>query len=261
MYYTNSTYREDVWYLTMDIKLIALDMDGTLVNHEGEVSPENERAIQQAKEKGIHVLLSTGRSLTRARDISDQLGRSSYLVTVNGGEIYDHDYQLVDSTPLDTELVKHLWKLKQEHDVYFWSTTKQGLFNSRNPFDQEIDAYNWLKFGYDIKDDEVRQVILDELMKNEALEITNSSPTNIEINPAGVNKAAALVKVCKWLDLSMDQVMAVGDSMNDIAMIREAGLGVAMGNAQEEVKQAANWVTGINTDHGVAQAIDRILTS
>ncbi|WP_173105015.1 Cof-type HAD-IIB family hydrolase [Bacillus sp. KH172YL63] len=243
----------------MDIKLIALDMDGTLVNHEGEVSPENEQAIQRAKEKGIHVVLSTGRSLFTCRDISDELGRSSYLVTVNGGEIYDHEYNLVDSIPLDTELVKQLWTLKKEHDVYFWSTSSQGLFNSRKPFEKDIESYNWLKFGFDIQDDDVRKVMMDELMKNEALEITNSSPTNIEINPAGVNKAAALVKVCKWLDLSMDQVMAVGDSMNDIAMIREAGFGVAMGNAQDAVKEAADWVTGINTDHGVAQAIDKVL--
>lgn len=243
----------------MDIKLIALDMDGTLVNHEGEVSPENEQVIKRAKEKGIHVVLSTGRSLFTCRDISDELGRSSYLVTVNGGEIYDHEYNLVDRIPLDIDLVKQLWVLKEEHDVYFWSSTSQGLFNSRKPFDLDIESYNWLKFGFDIQDDDVRKVMMDELVKNEALEITNSSPTNIEINPAGVNKAAALVKVCKWLDLSMDQVMAVGDSMNDIAMIREAGFGVAMGNAQEAVKEAADWVTGINTEHGVAQAIDKVL--
>jgi 5-amino-6-(5-phospho-D-ribitylamino)uracil phosphatase len=245
----------------MTIKLIALDMDGTLVNHEGEVSPENEKAIQRAKEKGIYVVLSTGRSLRNCRDISDQLGRSSYLITVNGGEIYDHEYNLVDSTHLDNELVKALWALKEKHDVYFWSSTTQGIFNTHNPFDQEIDTYNWLKFGFDIQDDEVRKVVMDELMKNEALEITNSSPTNIEINPAGVNKAAALVKVCERLDLSMEEVMAVGDSMNDIAMIRESGFGVAMGNAQEEVKKAADWVTGINTDHGVAQAIDKVLAA
>ncbi|MBM7583659.1 sucrose-phosphate phosphatase subfamily [Bacillus pakistanensis] len=246
--------------MTKDIKLIALDMDGTLVNHDGEVSPENERAIQLAKENGIHVVLSTGRSLFTCRDISDALGRSSYIVTVNGGEIYDHDYNLVDSTLLELELVKQLWKLKEEHNVHFWSSTTKGLFNTQKPFDGEIDQYDWLKFGFDIQDDEVRQVVLDELRSNEALEVTNSSPTNIEINPAGVNKAAALLKVCNWLDLSMEQVMAVGDSLNDLAMIREAGIGVAMGNAQEIVKEEADWVTGSNTDHGVAQAIERVLS-
>ncbi len=243
-----------------DVRLIALDMDGTLVNHDGEVSVENEKAIQRAREQGIHVILSTGRSLFTCRDISDALGRSSYIITVNGGEIYDHEYNLVDSTPLNHEIVKALWKLKIEHDINFWTSTTQGLFNSQRPFNKEIDTYNWLKFGFEIQDDEVRQVVMDELLSNTALEITNSSPTNIEINPAGVNKAAALLKVCKWLNLSMDHVMAVGDSLNDLAMIREAGIGVAMGNAQEVVREEADWVTENNTNHGVAKAIDQVLS-
>ncbi|MFP3490969.1 HAD-IIB family hydrolase, partial [Staphylococcus sp. SIMBA_130] len=76
----------------------ALDMDGTLVNHDGEVSEENEAAVQRAKEKGLHVVLSTGRSLPFCRDIAEQLGHSAYLVTVNGGQIYDKELNLVDST-------------------------------------------------------------------------------------------------------------------------------------------------------------------
>ncbi|TKD72360.1 HAD family phosphatase [Pseudalkalibacillus hwajinpoensis] len=242
-----------------EIKLIALDMDGTLVNHDGDVSKENEDAVKHAKEQGIHVVLSTGRSLPFCRDIAEQLGHSAYLVTVNGGQIFDKELNLVDSTHLTNDLVKRLWELKVKHDVYFWSSTTEGVFNTKKPFDKEIDDYNWLKFGFDIQDDNVRKVITDEVMANEALEVTNSSPTNLEINPAGVNKAAALMKVCKWLDLSMDNVMAVGDSMNDIAMIREAGFGVAMGNAQERVKEAANWITKDYTEHGVAHAINRVL--
>ncbi|MDQ0483838.1 sucrose-phosphate phosphatase subfamily [Alkalihalobacillus hemicentroti] len=242
-----------------DIKLIALDMDGTLVNHDGDVSKENENAVKRAKDQGIHVVLSTGRSLPFCRDIAEQLGHSAYLVTVNGGQIFDKDLNLVDSTHLTNDLVKRLWELKMKHDVYFWSSTTEGVFNTKKPFEKEIDDYNWLKFGFDIQDDNVRKVITDEVMANEALEVTNSSPTNLEINPAGVNKAAALMKVCKWLDLSMDNVMAVGDSMNDIAMIREAGFGVAMGNAQDRVKEAANWITKDYTEHGVAHAIDRVL--
>ncbi|WP_347551531.1 Cof-type HAD-IIB family hydrolase [Pseudalkalibacillus hwajinpoensis] len=245
--------------MNKEIKLIALDMDGTLVNHDGEVSKENEEAVKRAKEQGIHVVLSTGRSLPFCRDIAEQLGRSEYLVTVNGGQVYNKKLELVDSTHLDNELVKRLWELKVKHDVYFWSSTTEGVFNTQKPFDREIHEYQWLKFGFDIKDDEIRKVITDEVMANEAFEVTNSSPTNLEINPAGVNKAAALLKVCDWLDLSMEHVMAVGDSMNDIAMIREAGFGVAMGNAQERVKEAANWITKDYTEHGVAHAIERVL--
>ena len=242
-----------------EIKLIALDMDGTLVNHDGDVSKENEEAVQRAKDNGIHVVLSTGRSLPFCRDIAEQLGHSAYLVTVNGGQIFDQELNLVESTHLDQDLVKRLWELKKKHDVYFWSSTTEGVFNTHKPFEKEIEDYNWLKFGFDIQDDDIRKVIFDEVTANEALEVTNSSPTNLEINPAGVNKAAALLKVCDWLDLSMENVMAVGDSMNDIAMIREAGFGVAMGNAQDRVKEAANWVTKDYTEHGVAHAIDRIL--
>ncbi|MBM7553642.1 Cof-type HAD-IIB family hydrolase [Thalassobacillus pellis] len=242
-----------------DIKLIALDMDGTLINEDGEVSTENEEAIKRAKANGIHVVLSTGRSLATCQDISESLGRSSYIVTINGGEIYDKEYNLVERNPLDADLVKRLWELKKTHDTHFWSSTAQGMFSSLEPFESDIEAYEWLKFGFDIEDDEVRKVILDELRENKALEVTNSSPTNIEINPAGVNKAAAIRKVCDWLDLSMDNVMAVGDSMNDLAMIREAGFGVAMGNAQEIVKKEADWVTLSNTDHGVSHAIRHVI--
>ncbi|WP_431802649.1 Cof-type HAD-IIB family hydrolase [Halobacillus andaensis] len=244
-----------------DIKLIALDMDGTLLNTEEKVTEENYKAVQEAKDKGIHVVLSTGRSLDRCRDIAESLGRSSYIVTINGGEIYNDKFELVDQTLLDSKLVERLWELRQQHEVHYWSTTVQGQFNSTENFDKEVKDYEWLKFGFDIEDDEIRKVILDELLENKALEISNSSPTNIEVNPAGVNKAAALLKVCERLDLNMENVMSVGDSLNDLAMIKEAGIGVAMGNAQEDVKKAAAWVTDTNNNNGVAKAIRSVLNN
>ncbi|WP_101842140.1 Cof-type HAD-IIB family hydrolase [Halobacillus sp. Marseille-P3879] len=244
-----------------DIKLIALDMDGTLLNTEEKVTEENYKAVQEAKDKGIHVVLSTGRSLDRCRDIAESLGRSSYIVTINGGEIYNDKFELVDQTLLDSKLVERLWELRQQHEVHYWSTTVQGQFNSTENFDKEVKDYDWLKFGFDIEDDEIRKVILDELLENKALEISNSSPTNIEVNPAGVNKAAALLKVCERLDLNMENVMSVGDSLNDLAMIKEAGIGVAMGNAQEDVKKAAAWVTDTNNNNGVAKAIRSVLNN
>ncbi|QAS53081.1 Cof-type HAD-IIB family hydrolase [Halobacillus litoralis] len=245
--------------MTENIKLIALDLDGTLVNPEGIVSEANKAAVKKAKDLGIHVVLSTGRSLSRCQDIAESLGKSSYIVTINGGEIYDHEFNLVEQNKLEQQHIERLWELKQEHGLYFWTSTVQGIYNSQEPFDQELAEYDWLKFGFDIEDDEIRQVILDELNANEALEITNSSPTNIEVNPVGVNKAAALLKVCGWLELNMDEVMAVGDSMNDMAMIKEAGLGVAMGNAQDALKKEAAFVTASNAEDGVAFAIEKVI--
>ena len=84
-------------------------------------------------------------------------------------------------------------------------------------------------------------------------------PTNIEVNPSGVNKANGLKRVCRELGITMDQVMAIGDSMNDKKMIMQVGLGIAMGNAQEQIKLVADDVTDTNNNDGVAKAIERFI--
>ena len=87
------------------------------------------------------------------------------------------------------------------------------------------------------------------------LEITNSHPSNIELNPLGISKASGVEAVCQLLGIRMSEVIAMGDSENDITMIREAGLGVAMGNAQDEVKRIADITTVTNNEHAVAKII------
>ncbi len=242
-----------------DIKLIALDMDGTLLNNEHEISPENQAAIKKAKDQGIHVVISTGRSLSTCKEIIEPLGESAYLVTINGGEIYDQNFELIERNSFDPKDVRKLWDLTQKHKAFFWSSTVQGRFNSEETFEKEVEDYEWIKYGFNFEDEELRDTVLEELKVHDSFEVTNSSPLNLEINPAGINKATALRKVSKWLNLTMDNVMAVGDSLNDIAMIHEAGFGVAMGNAQDVIKEEADWVTGSNLEHGVAQAIERVL--
>ncbi|KGP72622.1 Cof-type HAD-IIB family hydrolase [Pontibacillus yanchengensis] len=242
-----------------DIKLIAIDMDGTLLNKHHEISEENQNAIHKAKEQGIHVVISTGRALSTCKDIITTLGESAYLVTINGGEIYDQDFNLVERNILPMEDVQHLWELTNRHNVAFWSSTVQGRFSSKFPFEKAVEEYDWIKYGFEIHDDELRETVMNEIKEKGTFEVTNSSLTNIEVNPIGINKATALRKVSKWLDLSMENVMAIGDSLNDIAMIHEAGYGVAMGNAQDVVKEEANWVTATNEEHGVAKAIEAIL--
>jgi hypothetical protein len=87
---------------------------------------------------------------------------------------------------------------------------------------------------------------------------TFSKPNYLEVIPLGVNKAEALVNLTKRLSLDLSQVVALGDGHNDLEMLREVGLGIAMGNATEEVKAAAKWVTGTNDEAGVAQAIRKL---
>jgi len=236
-----------------EIKLIALDMDGTLLNENGEIPDENRAAIKEAHENGIHVVLSTGRSIATCRDQAKSLLLKSYLVTVNGSEIWDYQGNLIERNLVDEEHIKWMWDLSQKHKVRTWATSCE-----RNWIDEMPDDFSkseWLKFGFHIEDDVVREEVLNELKKRNCFEITNSSPVNIEVNALGINKAKGLQRVCKLLHIKMDNVMAVGDSLNDISMIKEAGIGVAMGNAQQLVKETADYITLTNQENGVAYAI------
>ncbi|UYZ24412.1 Cof-type HAD-IIB family hydrolase [Mesobacillus jeotgali] len=242
-----------------DIKLIALDMDGTLLDDRHEVTEENRRAIKEAERRGVRVVLSTGRSLKTARDYVLSLELSSYLVTVNGGEIWGPNGELVQRSKVDTEHIQWMFELSQKHKTGFWATSSENVW--RNNMPKDLFSQEWIKFGFHIEEDEIRESVLKELQDKDVFEISNSSLKNIEVNALGINKAVGLQKVCDLLGISMDNVMAVGDSLNDIAMITEAGLGVAMGNAQETVKEAADDVTGTNQDNGVAQAIEKWVLS
>lgn len=237
----------------VDIKLVALDMDGTLLNNKGQISEANRQAIQAAKDQGVFVVLSTGRSITTSREHADSLELNSYLVTVNGSEIWDEKRELVERNLVKSDLVEWMWGLTQQHNTKFWAIST--VRNWHNEMPEDLHTFEWMKFGFNIDDDATRALILNELQAKGEFELSNSTLKNIEVNPAGINKAKGLGIVCSRLGLDMKNVMAVGDSLNDLAMIKAAGLGVAMGNAQDTVKESADWVTASNEEDGVAQAI------
>ncbi|WP_141434245.1 Cof-type HAD-IIB family hydrolase [Bacillus sp. 03113] len=237
----------------LDIKLIALDMDGTVLNEEQEISLENRKAIKEAIDQGVHVVISTGRSLKTLQKYLDTLELSSYLVTVNGSEIWDDTGVLMERSIVQNDLIQWMWELSKLHETNFWAISTEQVWHNELPTD--LSTSEWLKFGFHIDDDQVRETVKKQLVENGLLEISNSSPFNLEVNPLGINKAKGLEAVCKKLNLTMENVMAVGDSLNDIAMIREAGLGVAMGNAQDIVKETADDITASNVEDGVAKAI------
>ncbi|UJW57827.1 HAD family phosphatase [Bacillus sp. A116_S68] len=238
-----------------EIKLIALDMDGTLLNDDHLVSDRVRQAIYEAQAKGIHVVLSTGRSLAACEEYAKDLKLTSYLITGNGSEIWHVSGELVERNLLKTDLIEMLYKLKHEHRADHWAASVDRVW--RNDMPEDLFSREWLKFGFQIEDDTVRQTLFDLLSKHDELEVTNSSLTNIEINAAGVNKAVALAKLCSKLDCQMENTLAIGDSLNDMAMIKEAGIGVAMGNAQYALKKEADWVSSSNNEDGVAKAIYR----
>jgi Cof subfamily protein (haloacid dehalogenase superfamily) len=244
-----------------DYKLVALDMDGTLLNDRSEISPVNTEWIHKAQEAGVTVMFATGRGFQSALPYAEQLKLDTPMITVNGSEIWRRPHVLHRRTFLNGEVIRRLHELAVTYDTWFWAYTVEGIFNKEkwlNP-DTDWNSQHWLKFGFYTEEDDVRPVILQAIQSWGGLEITNSSPWNLEINPEGVTKASAIREVCGILGIDMSEVVAMGDSLNDLAVIQEAGLGVAMGNAQDAVKAAADYVTLTNNENGVAHILKEIV--
>ncbi|GKS13676.1 5-amino-6-(5-phospho-D-ribitylamino)uracil phosphatase YcsE [Paenibacillus chitinolyticus] len=235
-------------------KLVALDMDGTLLNEEKQVSPANREAIYAALEAGVTVIFSTGRGVQSALPYAEELKLQTPIVSVNGSEVWKAPHDLLKRTLLDLDLVRRMYDLAIEHDTWYWAYSVEGMYN-RDNWAEDITKPEWLKFGFYTENKESLEIIRGELARWGELEITNSHPDNLELNPKGISKASGIEEVCKLLGIEMSQVIAMGDSENDIAMIRAAGLGVAMGNAQDGVKRIADLVTVTNDEDGVAKII------
>lgn len=241
-----------------DYKLLALDMDGTLLNDDHQVSEETGKWIRRAIKEGFHVCLSTGRAAMHALPYAVELGLETPMVTVNGSEVWKAPHELHFRALMDVELIRKMHALAEEYGVWFWAYTTERLYN-RDHWAENLEEQEWLKFGYNTKDHDVLHNILMRLQDMGGLQITNSSPDNLEINPGGISKASGIQQVCELLGITMEQVIAVGDSLNDIAMIEAAGLGVAMGNAQDAVKELADITVASNNEDGIVQVIRKYM--
>ncbi len=239
-------------------KLLALDLDGTLLNEEREVSARNRETIQKAVEAGVTVCVSTGRGMKSALEHVATLDLRGPFVTANGSEVWRTRDELLSRAILSHATVERLLRVADETGVWFWAYTVDGLLK-KEEFDGNITRTQWLKMGF-YDEDAVRLRAAHAAIADwPELEISNSHVQNIEINPHGVTKATGLQQICDALGISFAQVIACGDSLNDVAMIQAAGLGVAMGNAQPAVKAIADWVTLSNDEDGVALVIEKYL--
>ena len=245
-------------------KLLALDMDGTLLDEHQRISDENREWMMKALDAGITVILATGRGVQNVYPYTDELKLNTPIVSVNGGEVWRAPRDLLTRHLLSVDSIRWMREMAVRYDSWFWSYAVEGLFRkddwlSNNMDREDLSRYSWLKFGFHTENDENRQAIYEALQAEGIYEITNSSPYNWEVNPKGVSKASGIREVCELLGITMSEVVAMGDSLNDMAMIREAGLGVAMGNAQQALKDAADLVTVTNRENAVAKIIREIV--
>lgn len=237
-------------------KLIALDLDGTALGPDGTISNVTRTWLQRAKAAGIPFTFATGRHWNGVvADLVADLGVDVPVVTSNGAEVRYPGGRLYARHFLPTESVAYLLELAQQRQAHYWGATVDGpIQESEIPVD--IQVHEWLKFGFHATEAQVIEDIWNQLMAQGGFSLSNSHPLNIEVNAAGVTKAAGLADVCQLLGIDRSELVAMGDSLNDVPMLEWAGLGIAMGNAQEPVKQVADWVSHRFDEDGVAYAIE-----
>ncbi len=283
-------------------KLIAMDIDGTLLNSYGEVSLKNKEAIELALKKNIEVVLTSGRMPKAILPIANEIKADKYIISGNGAAIYDvQNDKIIYNSYLTKKKVLEIIDICEKNSMFYNVYTNDVILtkslsynilfyhneNKRNPEDKKIkinivdDIYKYVEeYG---KEDFLKVTICDNdkfvfrsimnKMKNiknvDVLEVAHMSRKIIrhgseeheiayyytEITNRNVNKWTALEMLLKKLEIKKEELITIGDNVNDKEMIENAGLGIVTGNASPEMKKIANKIVSSNNENGVAEAI------
>ena len=267
-------------------KLVAIDLDGTLVTDEKELTKKTVEVIKEASKKGVKIMISSGRSFYRLERFIDALDlrkENQCTICFNGGMIVENKTkEMLYSKNLNAEEVEELIQLGKalrlpimiySRDTHYVETIPEVVQkNTKNLKGMNLKVVNFNQINFNKPENyiykvcfidkpekiiEKRKQISEEILKK--YEITSSVPEYLEIVKKGIKKSEAIKVVMEKYDIKQDEVMAIGDGENDIEMLDFAGLGIAMENAKEEVKRFANDVTTSNNHDGVANAIEKYI--
>lgn len=269
----------------MEIRMICMDLDGTALQPDRkQFSPRLEAALEKAHEQGIAVTVVTGRQFGLLPPaVTDHPAWEDLVVCCNGGQIRKlATGELLDSLDIHREALKKLLKLAQTHDLPIEFSVDSKLYLTQRSLDLQkpdpglafhrdtilanhgivVDSLEPLcernveKVNLLCISEEKREPVLEKL-KSIAVSAVWSSRNCMEITHPEAHKGRGLEEACRILNIPEEATMALGDSGNDVAMLRRAGLGVAMGNAPEFVKAAADVVSDRYDEDGAAKAIER----
>ncbi|TYR79335.1 HAD family phosphatase [Priestia megaterium] len=276
--------------------IIALDMDGTLLNSEGKISNRNRESIIRCQNKGDLVVIATGRAYKDANRQLQHVGLVCPIISLNGAAITLTDQISISNQPLDKKkLTPALEWVRQQRDLYCEIYTNDevyaGLHNREHleslkdtlieeselreivekQFQQAVVTYTediqkvWLQ-----EDKEIYKVLVFSLNKEILREasskfsevsgfaITSSHPNNIEVNHEDATKGQALIKLASHFNIDMKETVVIGDSHNDLPMFEVAGCSVAMENAAPVVKEKSDFITTTNDEDGVAAFLEQM---
>ena len=264
------------------IKIIAMDLDGTLFSPDHKtVAEENKKALRAAHKAGIKLAVATGRTYSTIGDICEQVPEIDYIIFSNGAGVYDRKSgRIVYHNVMPFELCDKLLPLavtKCRLAELYIGGRAYALKKPGGELDKEVlppvfrpmlgkeigivEDYHFddgvEKAIFFFGDDGECRETADKIKECGEVFVTSSIPCSFEFTKAGVDKGEALLALCKIIGASADEAMAFGDAENDIPMLRAAGCGIAMENADDETKASAKYVTASNAESGVALAINK----
>lgn len=264
----------------MNIKLIAADIDGTLVDSDKKISAETKEAIFKFIDDGGVFAIASGRSVKGIMQYAAELElnkRGGYLIAFNGSIIIDAKTgKPICETMIPPKLIPEILKSAAKNNVSIasYKDDKAITKDSKDKYFLMETSMNNLEIVY--VDDLYKELnypvpkflltdepeILEKVEENmkaelDCVNIFRSEPYYLEIVPKELDKGMALRKLCEHLNIDISQTLSCGDGYNDIPLIKQAGIGVAMANAQPEVKKVADFITLSNDENGVAYAINK----
>jgi Cof subfamily protein (haloacid dehalogenase superfamily) len=269
--------------MTQKIDLIVVDIDGTLLNSKHELSERNTTALKAAIEKGVKVVLATGKTRASANTLIEQLGLTTPGIYNQGLAIYNPDGKIIYQKTLDPAVARQVITFAEDRgfDVVAYSGSRL-LVRTLKPGAEELaklyhepmpEAIGALQNILDempinkliiLKKDEPRKVTalrwqLSMQLDGKGRLVQAMIPYQLEVLPPGSSKGVALKALLKEMNIASERVMAIGDGENDMEMVELAGIGVAVGDASQKLKDVADHVVANADDHGVADAVERFV--
>lgn len=267
----------------MKYRFLVLDLDGTLTNNKKEITEHTRRVLIEAQERGVKIVLASGRPTYGIAPIAEKLELKKYggyILSYNGGEITNWQTgELMYENVLDADVLPYLYQCAKEHN--FAIVTYQGKYVlTEHPDDEYVlkeailnvmetkkvdnflEAIDFPVAKCLIVGEGTRLAVLEKQMYEvlkDRMGVYRSEPYFLELVPKGIDKAQSLAVLLEKIGGTKEEMIAVGDGFNDLSMIQYAGLGVAMANAQEPVRQAADYITLSNEEDGVAAVVEKFM--
>lgn len=272
---------------TPEYKMVVMDMDNTLLNKEKQVSKRNKEALKKAMEKGVHLVVATGRIYVSARFYAKLLGINTPIIASNGAIIKEErTNNVIYKSVLQDEIAMEMVKLCRKHGLFCHLFSYDTVFTEKiinissryMEWNESLEGEDKINIKLVDLEDAIKEergkilkaVVVDsdegklkairnEMFNNYGVSVSQSLRNNLEVMNKGVNKGNAIRILCELYGISKEEVIAIGDNENDISMIEYAGMGIAMENAADYIKEKADYITGHYQEDGVAQAIEKFI--